>query len=383
MSVDAACLLHGALDVRLDADGRTRPSRFLPGQLRALASVRAWHPGYYRQLAACTSGIALEFTTDASRAMVEVTLDEPPRGTRSVIADVRSWGQVPAGPYDGVSAEVDGRRLPLVLPDERGGVSWDLDDPEGVPSVGQRRLPGMGEPHHVRVWLPCFTSCLLGHVRADGTYLESVGPRAALLVLGDSIAQGYVALDPGRSWPALLARRLNLDLVNQGVGGQVFQPGTLQGLAAHLKPEAIIVELGENYRYEPCRASYVERDVRDFLDELSSAFPEVPTWVLTTLPHLEERYPTHPKSCFSAVDDLIRAAAASHSQMRVVEGSTLLDREPERLAELLADGSDHPGPTGHEMIAERLGHAMDRAATPAMARSTRVVEPADQLWFVP
>ncbi len=377
MSVDAACLLHGALDVRVDADGRARPSRFLPGQLRALASVRAWHPGYYRQLASCTSGIALEFETDASRVTVEAALDEPPRGTRSVIADVRSWGHVPGGPYDGLSAEVDGHRLPLALPDEGGRVSWDLDDPEGAPTVGQQRLPGMGEPHRVRVWLPCLTSCLLGRVRADGTYLESVGARADLLVLGDSLAQGYVAHDPGCNWPALLAARRDLDLVNQGVGGQVFQPGTLRGLSGCVRPESIIVELGENYRYEPCQASRVERDVRGFLAELSGAFPAVPIWVLTTLPHLEDRYPTHPASCFAVVDDLIRSACAAHPQMRLVEGSALLDRGPKDLAELLADGSDHPGPAGQKMVAERLGFVMDATADPPETRRARGLEFAE------
>ena len=83
----AADLLHGALDVVDAGGGWVRPSRFSAPQLRALGSVRAWHPGLYRQMAACTAGVTMEFETDASVVTLELRPGEkdpqpatPPRG---------------------------------------------------------------------------------------------------------------------------------------------------------------------------------------------------------------------------------------------------------------------------------------------------------------
>ncbi|MBM6775314.1 GNAT family N-acetyltransferase [Olsenella profusa] len=360
LTVRAADLLHGALDSVAEKDGWVRPVRFTPAQLRALGSVRAWHPGVFKQMAACTAGVTLEFDTDATRVELEVRMDEFPRPTRGVLDDVAGHDHAPAAPFDGVSADVDGRHLPLMVPGPDGLLELVLDDPAAAPEPGLQRLPlaGMGEPHRVRVWLPCLTTCAVRDVRADGTYLTPVPARERLVVLGDSIAQGFVACDPARTWPALLADHLGLDLLNQGVGAQVFQPGSLAGLAqAAGEVAAVVVEFGENYRFEPCQASRVEREVRTYLYEVAEAFPEAPTWVLTSPCRLEELYPTHPRSCAGDVDAMIASAAAAHPQMRVVDARALLDEG--RLPELLADGSDHPDPEGQRMMAERLGFVAD------------------------
>ncbi len=380
--VRAADLLHGALDTQTERGGWVRPIRFAPAQLRALGSVRAWHPGLYRQLAACTAGVTLEFETDATRVMIEIRMDEPPRGSASVLADVRAHGELAHEPLDGVSADVDGRHLPLCLPDENNIVELYLEDPDAAPERGLVRLPGMGEPHVVRVWLPCLSSCCVREIVSDGTYLNPVTQKDQLLVLGDSIAQGFVAGDPGRSWTALLAAHLGLDLMNQGVGGQVFQPGSLAGLARHVRPAAIVVEFGENYRYEPCSSSRTEREVRAYLYEVSETWPEVPTWVLTCPPHLEDVYPTHPRSCFAEVDGMIRAAASRHPQMHVVEARSLLEEGD--LSRLLADGSDHPGPEGQRMWAERLSLVVDatrEGPETRRARALRIAEKGGEVAF--
>lgn len=376
----AADFLSGALVTTALGGGWVRPSRFTPDQLRALGSCRAWHPGLFRQMAACTAGIALEFECDASRVALEVRLDPTPSGAASVLAAAQRASQLEP-PLDGLSAEVDGVRLGLLPAPDADGVVELAVEGDPTPKPGLQRLPGMGEPHRVRIWLPCLTACAVRSLTCDGTYLEPAAPKGQLLVLGDSIAQGFVAVDPALSWPARVAVARGLSLVNQGVGGQVFQPGTLVGLAEAVRPEAVVVEFGENYRYEPCQAARVEHDVRTYLYELSEAFGEVPTWVVTPLPFVSDVWHTHPKSCFAQVADLIATHAAAHPQMRVVDGSALLDQD--RLGELIADGCDHPGPEGQALIAERLLALMapapaSRGAHARRARGSKVpsAEPA-------
>ena len=367
----AADFLSGALATTALEDGWVRPSRFTPDQVRALGSCRAWHPGLFRQMAACTAGVALEFECDAMRVALEVRLDPVPSGAVSVLAAAQRASQLEP-PLDGLSVEVDGVHAGLLpAPGADGVVEFAVEDTR-APEPGLLRLPGMGEPHRVRVWLPCLTGCAVRSLTCDGTYLEPAAPKAHLLVLGDSIAQGFVAVDPALSWPARVAAARNLALVNQGVGGQVFQPGTLVGLAGEVRPEAVVVEFGENYRYEPCQAARVEHDIRTYLYELSEAFGEVPTWVITPMPFISDTWHTHPKSCFAQVADLIAVHAAAHPQMRVVDGSTLLDED--RLGELIADGCDHPGPAGQALIAERLLALM--APAPAARRARAAASPS-------
>lgn len=370
MERPAAELLRGSVGCVADKGGWVRPQRFTAAQVRALGSCRAWHPGLFRSLAACTAGVVVELETDSTRIAVEVRLDPQPKGTVSALADVARHAHAPAGPLDGVSVDVDDEHLPLTQPDGRDLVEARLDRPRGT---GPRPRPRAGNRHRVRVWLPCLTSCAVRRVIGDGTLIEPVAPRGTLLVLGDSIAQGYVCCDPARSWPALVAGRLGLDVLNQGVGGQVFQPGSLADLAEVVSPDAVVVEFGANYRFEPCQEGAVARDVRSYLREVRDAWPEAPLWALTPAPHLEDVYPTHPRSCAQAVPSLIRSAAASlDAPARVVEGETLLDADA--LPRLLADGSDHPGPEGQLMMADRLGFVLGVLSEPAGRRADRALE---------
>lgn len=361
----AADLLRGALEVVRERDGWVRPLRVTEAQLRALGSVRAWHPGVFRQMAACTSGVRLELETDSTRLRVELALASVPRATTATLRDVASHTGCEAPPADVVSVDVDGRHLGPFRVGEKDALEVDLAEAEpGAPVP----LPGMGPRRRVRVWLPCLVPCSVREVTGDGTLIEPAPPRPTLLVLGDSIAQGYVASDPARTWPALLADHLGLDLVNQGIAAQVFQPGSLADLPRRLEAAAVVVELGDNYRFEACSAGAVARDVRSFLDEVAAAWPDAPTWVLTTPPHTELLYPTHPRSCVAEVDRLIEEAARRHAQMRLVRADALLDRH--LLPQLLADGSDHPGDPGQLMIADRLSFVADatRAGTPERRR---------------
>ncbi len=362
-SVTAAArdLLQGAVCAQAEKDGWVRPLRFTEEQLKALGSCRAWHPGLYHQMALCTAGVCLAFETDSSWVDLEVSFDRLPRGSASVIRDAQHYEGRERQLYDGVSAEVDGARLKVREPDETDVARFVLDNAQGAADLGMQRLFAVeAQAHTVKIWLPCLRGCTVRSVCGDGTYIRPVAPKGALLVLGDSISQGFISLDPGLAWPSLVAQRLKLELVNQGVGGQVFQPGSLVGLKDAVAPAKIVVELGVNYRFEPCQALRVQAEIQTFLYEVASAWPTVPTWVVTPMPHTQNVWPDHPRSCFDQVEDMIRACSSRHGNFRLVDGAQLLDSHD--LLGLLIDGSDHPGTKGHAQIAKRLLAAMKEKA---------------------
>ena len=354
-SAPAAGLLHGAVSA-IEQDYRwVRPLRFSEDQVRALGSCQAWHPGLYRQMARTTAGIVVEFETDSREVALEVSVDAEPRGTRSVLEMVDRASTSGAQPHDGLSADIDGRHVWLGMPEQNERfVTLQLDGHDPEDALGLQPLPGMARTRHVRIWLPALRGCIVREVLGDGSFVRPVPKRKNLLVLGDSIAQGFVSGDPARSWPALLAVRQGLDLVNQGVGGQVFQPGSLFGLAGAIDPGRIIVAYGGNYRYEPCVARRVSLDIRSYLAELTRLWANVPTHVLTPIWHDELAWPSHAMSCHEQVPDLIATHVASHDQMTLVEGLELLEHDPE----LFADGCEHPNERGCRQIATRLNAVM-------------------------
>lgn len=348
--------LHGQLRCVDEGGGWVRPWRFSADQMRALGSCQAWHPGLFRQMARTTAGICLELTTDSSEIVVELRVDEEPSATRAVLDYVDGAQAEARMPHDGVSLDVDGRHVAAAMPgQDEELMAFALDDPDGAPAGGIMQLPGFGGKHHVRVWLPCLRGCVIRDVLGNGTFLEPVDPRPQLLVLGDSIAQGFVSDDPALSWCALLSQRLGLDLVNQGLGGQVFQPGSFYGFAEGVSPQKIVVEFGANYRYEHCLDRRVTRDIRSYLLEVSRLWPAVPTWVLTPLWHDEQGYPSHSMSCWERVPIFLAAHCAPHDQMRLVDGRRLLDPK----TSLMADGFEHPNPQGQRQLALRLAASIE------------------------
>ena len=354
-SAPAAGLLHGAVNVVEGSYRWCRPLRVSEDQLRALGSCQAWHPGLFRQMARTTSGICIEFETDAREVAVEVRVDAEPKGTRAVLDYVDRANPDGVQPHDGISADVDGRHVWCGMPaqgEELLVLTLDGTAPEDA--LGLQPLPGMARARHVRIWLPALRGCEVRDVACDGTFVRPVSHRRNLLVLGDSIAQGFVAGDPALTWPAQLAVRLGLDLVNQGIGGQVFQPGSLYGLAGVIDPERIVVAYGENYRYEACMARRVSRDVRSYLLEVSRLWPQVKTHVLTPLWHDEAAYPSHGMSCHEQVPSFIAAHTAPHDQMTLIDGLELTDHDPD----LFADGYEHPNERGCRQIATRLNTVM-------------------------
>lgn len=350
-SAPAAGLLHGAVGAVEQHYRWMRPLRFVDEQIRALGSVQAWHPGLYRQMSRTTAGICVEFETDATEVALEVRVDAEPKGTRAVLEAIDQVQGEGSRPHDGLSVDVDGHHLPCVMPEGRDElVTFAINGFDPEDRQGLQALPGLARPRSVRIWLPCLRGCVVRDVVSDGTFVRPVARRRQLLVLGDSIAQGFVAGDPALAWPALLAGKLDLDLVNQGLGGQVFQPGSLYGLAAAVDPARIIVAYGESYRYEPCLARRVSRDVRSYLSELSRLWPQVPTHVLTPLWHDEGAVPSHGMSCYEQVPTFLEAHAAPHDQMTIVDGLDLLEHDPA----LLADGYEHPNARGCRQIATRM-----------------------------
>lgn len=355
--VSARKLLHGALDSADVGYSWARPSRFLPEQVQAMTSCQAWYPGIFRQMTTCTSGICLEFETDCSFITIDVRADEFPRASRDVFSDM--FEDVPA-PRDAFGIEIDGKLVRTALPEvsDKGSVlkidiAALVQGSEEQASEPLQLLPILDQAHQLRIWLPCLRGCELGDVYGEGSYIRAVPQRTQMLVLGDSVAQGFCADAASDTWPCLVAREWGLELVNQSVGAQVFQYSSLAGLSElerDLNPELVLVALGANYRWEPCLARVVERDILNYLQGVDALWPQAQLVVI--IPDVSSHEPVA-KSCYKQVPSFIKKIALDIRAKRVAEGrpALFISYTPVFAHELMADDMGHLTTEGNQAFA--------------------------------
>ena len=94
------------------------------------------------------------------------------------------------------------------------------------------------------IYLPADATVLVRNFEIDA---DAVRPEksAKVLWLGDSITQGYGPLRSAQTYVSVANRLLNYDIINQGIGGYVYDKKSLMKMDGY-QPDKIIVALGTN-----------------------------------------------------------------------------------------------------------------------------------------
>lgn len=170
-----------------------------------------------------------------------------------------------------------------------------------------------------------------------------------LVCYGSSVLQGTGATHPAQTYPAILARRLNLDFVNLGFGGAGKAETNVVQLVKSVDACAVLLDLGKSYG-----AQSIEPYAR-MLDALRAAHPEAPIFCVTPIYSIKEAREPGYRERSEDLRTLMRQAAADRiragdRRMFVVEGLDLFGAADEdTFADLL-----HPNDAGNERMAARL-----------------------------
>jgi len=170
-----------------------------------------------------------------------------------------------------------------------------------------------------------------------------------IVCYGSSVLQGTGAAHPAWTYPAAVARRLNLDLVNLGFGGAGKGEVEVVSLVNQLDACCFVFDLGKSYgAAEPERYNRMLRTIR-------ASHPEVPIFCVTPIYSTKEENEPEYKKRSEDLRSLMRQAATDRRQagdklMFVVEGLELFGPADE---DLLADPA-HPNDAGNARMAQRL-----------------------------
>ena len=103
-----------------------------------------------------------------------------------------------------------------------------------------------------------------------------------ILCLGDSITQGMDAHSPVSTYPVQLARMMDANLLNQGVGGHIFDVDSLDPDLA-FSPDLITVAYGTNDWGREIGLEGIRQSAETYLEKLRDIFP-LPTRIAVLSP---------------------------------------------------------------------------------------------------
>ena len=209
--------------------------------------------------------------------------------------------------------------------DMEGSISWGMPDGE----------------KNVTIYLPSDATILIRNFEIDSTY-ESIQKNEKVLWLGDSITQGYGPLRSYQTYVSVANRVLNYDILNQGIGGYVYDKNSLMKMEGY-NPDKIIVALGTN-QYGDENGPQV---VSEYYETLIGIYGEdIPILVITPLWRGDnlEGVPTLEKFCAT-----IREIVGKYKNIKVVDGFKMVPHLEEYYLDNL-----HPNGLGTEVYGRNL-----------------------------
>lgn len=196
---------------------------------------------------------------------------------------------------------------------------------------------------NVIIYLPADETVLIKNFEIDADFIPATkGDK--VLWLGDSITQGYGPLRSAQTYVSVANRLLNYDVVNQGIGGYVYDKKSLMKMRGY-KPDKIIVALGTN-QYGTERMD----DVEEYYEVLTDIYKKIPILCITPIwrgDHLDEM------PVFLSFCDKVKKIAEKYSNIKIVDGLTLVPH----LSEYYLDDL-HPNQLGAEVYGRNLVEAI-------------------------
>ncbi|GAA4431764.1 SGNH/GDSL hydrolase family protein [Georgenia halophila] len=213
----------------------------------------------------------------------------------------------------------------------------------------------------IEVWLPQFGEFRLRELTVDDDARVWRAPPLAqrrLVTYGSSITQCRTAASPAQTWPALLARRFDLDLTCLGFGGQCH----LDPLVAHeigaLAPDVVTMCVGINiYGSATFSARSLLPAILGFVTTVRESSPTVPILMISPIGSPERE--TTPNAVGLTLVQIRSQVAEAVRLLRKHGDENLhlldgLDVLPLERADRLDDGL-HPDAEGYRLMAEAIG----------------------------
>ncbi len=183
---------------------------------------------------------------------------------------------------------------------------------------------------------------------ADNATLTPASRKYKMLAYGDSITHGSTAGHPSFSYAPALARMLNADLTNKGIGGEEYYPKLIEEPAKET-PDWITVAYGTNdWRHRT--TTEFDEYCSEFLKRLTDLYPSTPVFVVTPTWRADSNIVTPYGAPTTEVDARVRTLAVPFKNVTVIHGWNLIPH----VTSFYADNRLHPNDLGFNIYAANL-----------------------------
>ncbi len=303
---------RGCLYVDQDNTG-LRPQRLTHKQLNHFAKNELWDIR-----ANCPAGVRIELITDSPWMDLELNCGDNCR------------------PWLSLDIVVDGMLQPTVHVD-------------GPPKNwrGRLQLRGRGD-RHIVILLPLTVTCSIrAWGLADGASCRTAPrPKHQILNIGCSVIQGMTGTGMGSSCAWRLAQLLEMDMVNQGVGGHIFDTDSWDPNIS-IKPSLITCTYGNNDWNSGRSHDDICRAALSHLSAVRETFPDTPISLISPI-WRSFKDPDQYKN-YVAFGKQLRDSVIAVPGLTPIDGLALISHREDRFE----DGI-HPNDTGFAEFAANL-----------------------------
>lgn len=191
----------------------------------------------------------------------------------------------------------------------------------------------------VVIYLPADATILVKDFDMNADFVPAVKGEKVLWI-GDSITQGYGPLRSAHTYVSVANRMLNYDILNQGIGGYVYDKNTMVPMEGY-QPDKIIIAMGTNqFGSESMEA------VEAYYACLKEVYGDTPVLCVSPIwrGDCPDRYDVFVRFC-----ENVKKIAGAYSNVTVLDGFTLVPHLPEYFLDNL-----HPNCLGMELYGRNL-----------------------------
>lgn len=310
-------IYRGALSLRENAEGWLEAYQHTDEQMAYFKGASEF---WYDRCMASTSK-TLEFTTSAT----EIAF---------------SYRIVWVGSLDSIEIFIDGKEAKV----------WELKDffdgyPWVTPNEGRLSFTMPEGEKRVTVYLPSDSTAWIKDFELNGDFAPAERGEKVLW-LGDSITQGFGPLRSAYTYVSIANRTLGYDIINQGIGGYVYDKNVLTDMG--YKPDKIIIALGTNQCGDTTNVA-----VEEYYEALHKLYGDTPVLTLTPIWRGDFENSAAVVERFS---EGIKQTCAKYPNITLVDGFELIPHDEKLFLDRL-----HPNVEGCKIYAANVIEAIKKS----------------------
>ena len=213
---------------------------------------------------------------------------------------------------------------------EEGRLDFDLEEGE----------------KQVVIYLPADATILVKDFDINEDFAPAVKGEKVLWI-GDSITQGYGPLRSSHTYVSVANRLLNYDVLNQGIGGYVYDKNSMVPMEGY-RPDKIIIAMGTNQF-----GAKTMKAVEEYYECLKRVYGDTPVLCVSPIwrGDCPEQYDVFIRFC-----ENVKRIAGQYPNVTVVDGFTLVPHLSEYFLDQL-----HPNCLGMELYGRNLAAFIRKA----------------------